>query len=85
MTPSGTVFASRRGEFCVLCYGGLSVVRALLVEHPNVIDEIARPFDARSSLGITVLPDEATTPTYALALADRRIRALSGDIRAKVK
>jgi hypothetical protein len=80
----GTVFASRRGEFCILCEGGLPAVRSLLVVLPSAIDEITRPIGARSSLGIAVLPDEATIPTYALALADRRIRALSGDIRAKI-
>jgi GGDEF domain-containing protein len=80
---AGTVFRSRRGEFCILCEGGLSTVRPLLVMLPAIVDEITRPFNIRSSLGIAVLPDEATIPTYALALADRRIRALSGEVRAK--
>lgn len=84
VAEAGTVFASRRGEFCVLCEGGLTAIRSLLVELSLAIDEIIRPVDARSSLGIAVLPDEATLPTYALALADRRIRALSGDLRANI-
>lgn len=83
MAGAGAVFASRRGEFCVLCQGGLSTVRPLLVVLPSLIDEITRPFGVRTSLGIAVLPDEATMPTYALALADRRLRALSGEVRAK--
>ena len=81
----GVVFASRRGEFCALCEGGLAAIRSLLVMLPSDLDEIGRAAGIKSSLGIAVLPDEATIPTYALALADRRIRALSGDIRGKVK
>lgn len=82
---AGAIYASRRGEFCVLCPGGLAVIRSLLAVLPSELDDVGRQVGVRSSLGITVLPDEATLPTYALALADRRIRALSGEVRAQVK
>src|SRR5579872_5516503 len=70
---SGTIYASRRGEFCVLCEGGLAVIRDILALVPPQLDDVARPEGVRTSLGIALLPDEATLPTYALALADRRI------------
>lgn len=82
---AGSVYTSRRGEFCVLCEGGLGAVRSILVLLPPQLDEVGRPVGLRSALGIAVLPDEATLPTYALALADRRIRALSGEMRADVR
>lgn len=80
---AGAVYASRRDEFCVLCEGGLASVRTLLVMLPSELDELGRTFDVRASLGIAVLPDEATLPTFALALADRRMRALSGTLRGE--
>jgi hypothetical protein len=80
----GTVaYLSRRGEFCLLFEGGLEAIRSVLVVLPCELDEIGRPLGVRASLGIALLPDEATVPTYALALADRRIRALSGEIRGR--
>lgn len=82
---AGAIYASRRGEFCILCEGGLGAVRATLALLPPQLDDVARSHDVRTALGIALLPDEATLPTYALALADRRIRALSGEIRAKVR
>jgi GGDEF domain-containing protein len=85
ISRSGTIYASRRGEFCVLCDGGLAAIRDILALLPSQLDDVARPEGVRTSLGIALLPDEATLPTYALALADRRIRALSGEIRAKVR
>jgi GGDEF domain-containing protein len=82
---AGAIYASRRGEFCILCEGGLAAVRTTLALLPPELDDLARGHDVRTALGITLLPDEATLPTYALALADRRIRALSGETRAKVR
>jgi GGDEF domain-containing protein len=82
---AGTIYASRRGEFCVLCEGGLATVRTTLALLPSELDDLSRSHDVRTALGIALLPDEATVPTYALALADRRIRALSGEIRARVR
>src|SRR5580704_17009588 len=71
---AGAIFASRRGEFCILCEGGLGAVRTTLALLPPQLDDVARSRDVRTALGIALLPDEATLPTYALALADRRIR-----------
>lgn len=82
---AGSVYASRRGEFCALLEGGMPVVRSLLTMVPSELDDAVRRFGVRSLLGITVLPAEATDSIYALALADRRLRALSGDLRAKVR
>ena len=76
-----SLYEPRRGEFCGLFEGGLAAVRSLLVTVPVELDDEVRPLPIRSSLGIAVLPDEATDPTYALALADRRLRALSGNLR----
>jgi len=78
---TGLVYTSRRGEFCAIFEGGIGAVRSLLAVIPSELDDDVRSFGIRSSLGIAVLPDEATLPTYALALADRRLRALSGDLR----
>jgi|SRR5579872_3377790 len=80
-----TVYRSRRGEFCLLFEGGLEAIRSTLVVLPCELDEIGRPCGVRASLGIAILPDEATVPTYALALADRRIRALSGEVRGQIR
>ena len=76
-------YQSRRGEFCVLFEGGLQAVRQQLVLLPSELDQVGRPYEIKASLGIAILPDEATVPTYALALADRRLRALSGDVRVE--
>jgi len=82
-TLAGTaqLYASRRGEFCGLYEGGISVVRSLLVTVPVELDTDLRSLSIHTSLGIAVLPDEATDPFYALSLADRRLRALSGNVR----
>jgi predicted signal transduction protein with EAL and GGDEF domain len=79
------VYRSRRGEFCLLFEGGLEAIRSLLVVLPSELDEIGCSVGVRASLGIALLPDEATVPTYALALADRRIRALSGEVRGQIR
>lgn len=79
------VYQSRRGEFCVLFEGGLQAIRPQLIVLPSELDQVGRPFEIRASLGIAVLPDEATLPTYALALADRRLRALSGNVRVHAR
>ena len=81
LAGTGQLYASRRGEFCGLYEGGLSVVRSLLVTVPAELDRDLRALAIHTSLGITVLPDEATDPFYALSLADRRLRALSGNVR----
>lgn len=81
MSDAGEVYASRRNEFCVLREGGLASIRSLLVVLPSELNELGRPFGVLTSLGIAVLPDEATVATFALALADRRMRALSGNLR----
>jgi len=78
---ASSIYQPRRGEFCALFDGRLQAVKPLLVTAPAELDEEARAFSIRSSIGIAVLPDEATVPTYALALADHRLRALSGDLR----
>jgi len=83
IAPFGTVFRSRRGEYCALLEGGINAARAPLVTIPSELDQYTRPHGIRASLGIAVLPDEATTPGYALGLADRRLRALSGNLRPK--
>jgi hypothetical protein len=78
---AAALYETRRGEFCALFDGPLVVVRSFLVTVPAELDEDAQQYEVRSSLGIAVLPNEATDPTYALALADRRLRALSGNLR----
>jgi GGDEF domain-containing protein len=75
------LYAPRRGEFCGLFDGGLPAVRPLLVTIPVELDEDLRSLLIRSSLSVAELPGEATDPTYALSLADRRLRALSGELR----
>jgi hypothetical protein len=78
---SGDLYAPRRGEFCGLFDGGLGAVRSLLVSVPVELDAEIRPLPIRTSLGIASLPEEAAEQTYALSLADRRLRALSGELR----
>ena len=78
---AAVLYEPRRGEFCAIFDGSLTAVRQHLVTIPTELDEEARAFHIRSSLGIAVLPDEAPVPTYAMALADRRLRALSGNLR----
>jgi GGDEF domain-containing protein len=79
------VYQSRRGEFCIVFEGGLQAIRPQLILLPCELDQIGRPHGIRASLGVAILPDEATVPTYALALADRRLQALSGNLRVDAR
>ena len=78
---TAVLYEPRRGEFCGVFDGPLSSIKPLLVTIPSELDEEGRSFAIRSSLGIAALPTEATDPTYAIALADHRLRALSGNLR----
>jgi hypothetical protein len=74
----GRVYEPRRGEFCLLIEGGLGPDWLAI---PAALDEETRMVGLHTSLAIVALPEEADTPSYALRLADQRLRAQNGVLR----
>ncbi|MEA2405906.1 MAG: hypothetical protein QOE69_25 [Thermoleophilaceae bacterium] len=68
-------------EFCVLVSPGRDGVDPILATCSEALHERGEGFEVTSSFGAVVLPEEATTPTQALQLADRRMYARKGGRR----
>jgi two-component system cell cycle response regulator len=68
-------------EFCVLVLPGRDGIDELLAACSAALTERGEGFEVSSSFGSVVLPEEATTPTQALQLADRRMYARKGGRR----
>jgi hypothetical protein len=74
----GTLYRPRRGEFSGLFEGELGVGWPAI---PAALDEEASASGIHTAFATVVLPEQAVTPTEALRIADRRLRAADGDLR----
>jgi two-component system, cell cycle response regulator len=68
-------------EFCALVLPGRDGIDELLAVCSAALTERGEGFEVSSSFGSVVLPEEASTPTQALQLADRRMYARKGGRR----
>jgi two-component system, cell cycle response regulator len=68
-------------EFCALVLPGRDGVETLVAACSAALTERGEGFEVGSSFGTVLLPEEATTPTVALQLADRRMYARKGGRR----
>ena len=68
-------------EFCALVHTGRDGIDELLPVCSAALTERGEGFEVSSSFGSVLLPEEATTPTQALQLADRRMYARKGGRR----
>ncbi len=79
--PSGDAYRLGGDEFCVLVSPGRDGVDAVLASCSAALHERGEGFEVTSSFGVVTLPEEASTPTQALQLADRRMYARKGGRR----
>ena len=75
---TGRLYQPRRGEFSGLFEGELGVGWPAI---PFALDEEASASGIRTAFATVVLPEQASTPTEALQIADRRLRCQDGDLR----
>jgi diguanylate cyclase (GGDEF)-like protein len=79
--PSGHAYRLGGDEFCALVVPGREGIDELLAACSAALTERGEGFEVSSSFGSVLLPEEATTPTQALQLADRRMYARKGGRR----
>ena len=65
-------------EFCVLLDGGYPRHDRLIASAASALTEHGRGFDVTVAFGVAVIPDEASTASAALRLADERMYADKG-------
>lgn len=75
---AATLYRSRRGEFSGIFADELGVGWPAI---PFALDEEASASGIHTAFATVVLPEQASTPTAALQLADRRLRGQDGDLR----
>ena len=68
-------------EFCALLLLGRTEIEPLVAACSAALTEHGEGFEVGSSFGSVLLPEEASTPTQALQLADRRMYARKGGRR----
>ena len=78
---SGDAYRLGGDEFCVLVSPGRDGIDAMLATCSAALYERGEGFEVTSSFGVVTLPEEASTPTQALQLADRRMYARKGGRR----
>ena len=71
----GVAYRLGGDEFCVLLQGRVSRGDRLIAAAAEALFERGTAFAVTSSIGIAVLPEEAPSPSAALALADERMYA----------
>src|SRR5581483_3440892 len=71
--PVGCAYRLGGDEFCVLVDVAPGEVEAFLDATLEALSETGEGFTVTSSFGAVFLPDEATTPSEALRLADQRL------------
>jgi two-component system, cell cycle response regulator len=79
--PSGDAYRLGGDEFCVLVRADRERVDDLLTACSAALSERGEGFEVSSSFGSVLMPEEATTPTQALQLTDRRMYARKGGRR----
>jgi two-component system, cell cycle response regulator len=82
-TVGTTGHAYRLGgdEFCALVLPGRDGIEPMLAACSAALSERGEGFEVSSSFGSVLLPEEASTATLALQLADRRMYARKGGRR----
>ena len=78
---SGHAYRLGGDEFCALVVPGSKGIEPLVAACSDALTESGEGFAVGSSFGSVMLPEEATTPTLALQLADRRMYARKGNRR----
>jgi two-component system cell cycle response regulator len=78
---SGHAYRLGGDEFCALVLPGRGGIEPLVAACSAALTERGEGFEVGSSFGSVLLPEEATTPTQALQLADRRMYARKGGRR----
>jgi diguanylate cyclase (GGDEF)-like protein len=78
---SGHAYRLGGDEFCALVHTGRDGIEDLLPACSAALTERGEGFEVSSSFGSVLLPEEATTPSQALQLADRRMYARKGGRR----
>jgi len=79
--PGGRAYRLGGDEFCVLVSPGRDGTEAIRATCSAALNERGEGFEVTSSFGVVSLPEEASTPTQALQLADRRMYARKGGRR----
>ncbi len=78
---SGQVYRLGGDEFCALVPASPDAIDEPLAACSAALSERGEGFEVSCSFGSVVFPEEATTPTQALQLADRRMYARKGGRR----
>jgi two-component system, cell cycle response regulator len=78
---SGDAYRLGGDEFCALVRANREGIDDLLVACSAALSERGEGFEVSSSFGSVLVPEEATTPTQALQLTDRRMYARKGGRR----
>jgi diguanylate cyclase (GGDEF)-like protein len=78
---SGDAYRLGGDEFCVLMRADRDEIDDLLAACSAALSEGGEGFEVSSSFGSVLVPEEATTPTQALQLTDRRMYARKGGRR----
>src|SRR5215210_4398818 len=73
MGSSGHAYRLGGDEFCALVLPGREGIEPLVAACSSALTERGDGFEVTSSFGVVSLPGEASTPTQALQLADRRM------------
>ena len=75
VTGSGTAYRMGGDEFCLLSPTSLEQGRAMVRRAVKALSERGEGFEISASYGVVTLPSEATVPSDALRVADRRMYA----------
>jgi diguanylate cyclase (GGDEF)-like protein len=75
VAPAGTAYRLGGDEFCVLLPAVPGDMRDLVARAAAALSERGERFSIGASCGAVLLPHEASTPDYALQLADQRMYA----------
>ena len=81
VASGGDAYRLGGDEFCVLISPGRDGIDAVLASCSAALHERGEGFEVTSSFGVVTLPEEASTPSQALQLADRRMYARKGGRR----
>jgi two-component system cell cycle response regulator len=78
---AGDAYRLGGDEFCVLVAAYRDGIDAILTACSAALNERGEGFEVTCSFGCVVMPEEASSPTLALQLADRRMYARKGGRR----
>ncbi len=78
VAETGRAYRLGGDEFCILMSGHYPRHGRLVASAVSALSDRGRGFDITTAVGVTLLPDEARTPSVALRLADERMYADKG-------